>query len=176
MITKKILYLFSIFILLNACGGFTELSSKNLSGNTGTDEATPSVPDTQKFYTITNDFQNYQGVGPAYIYLQSTKSGKSYIVPPTKYSSRELKYAVVEDIKVEGECLKVPEEDFPLSVGVCQSNECSSVRPLDAILKNPAHYNISGIGGLLTPQIYPVSPCSKDYVELIESANEYQKL
>ena len=168
------LYLVFIFFLLNSCGSSEELSSTNAPEETGSsfEENTRSE---KLFYTITNDFQDHHGAAPVYVYLNSISTGESYIVPPTKYSPVELEY-VIMDIKVEGECIKIPEEAFPVSVGVCESNECASVRSLSVVLKNPAHYNISGIGGLLTPQIYPVSPCSKDFVELIGSIEEYQTL
>jgi len=129
----------------------------------------------ESFYTITNDFQDYKGLGePQYILLSSTKTGQRYIIPPTKYSSVELEYIII-DIKVEEDCVKIPAAAFPVSVGVCKSSDCSSFRSLDVLLKNPAHYSIHGIGGLLTPQIYPVSPCSTDFVKLIDTIGEYKQ-
>ncbi len=132
--------------------------------------------DKEQFYTITNDFQDYRGGGAMYVLLTSVNIEKTYIIPPTIYGPLELEYVVMEEAKVDGECVKVPASAFPLAVHICQSQECSQARSLDIILKNPAHYNISGIGGFLAPHIYPVSPCSKEFVDLMKNVGEYKEL
>ena len=174
----------SIFFFTVSCG-YTKQdlasedpskTSSDTSSGTNLDsdvsKNTSAAVSRESFYTITNDFHDYKGLEPQYILLSSTKTGQNYIIPPTQYSSVELKYIRI-DIKVEGDCVKIPVEAFPVSVSVCKSGDCSSVRPLNVLLKNPAHYSIHGIGGLLTPQIYPVSPCSADFVKLIDTIGEY---
>ena len=170
------LFLSFVFFLLNSCGGMTEeLSSTDTSEEEQASVSSDPSVNEERFYTITNDFQNHKNANPVYIQLSSINTGESYVIPPTKYKPVELKYVII-DIKVEGECVKIPEKAFPVSVGVCESSGCTSVRSLSVILKNPAHYNISGIGGLLTPQINPVSPCSKEYIDLIGSVEDDQTL
>lgn len=83
---------------------------------------------------------------------------------------------IIENAIVDGKCITVPAEDFPVLISVCQSSECTAIRPLNVVLKKPAHYNISGIGGLLIPQVYPVSPCSEDFVKLMQTVEEYTEL
>lgn len=160
----------------------TDLSSTNVPTD-GVDGATDTQGEStvklgvEQFYTITNDFQDHLGKGESvYVLLTSVDTEKKYIIPPTKYTSVELEYVIMEDAKVDGECVKVPAEAFPLVVSVCQSRECSFVRSLDVLLKNPAHYNIGGIGGYLVPHIYPVSPCSEDFVELMNNIGEYKEI
>ncbi len=170
-----VLFLSFVFFLLNSCGVSEELSSTDAPAEESDGLARELSGNEGQFYTVTNDFQNHQNANPVYIQLSSINTGENYIIPPTKYSSVELQY-VIMDVKVEGECVKIPKEAFPVSVGVCESSGCTSVRPLSVVLKNPAHYNISGIGGLLTPQINPVSPCSKEYIDLIGSVEDYQTL
>ncbi len=173
---NKVLFLFCVFFLLLSC----EDTAVNELASTDEEENKTSVesvikPDMEQFYTITNDFQDHRGVNPVYILLTSVDTEGTYIIPPTKYTSVELEYVIMEEAKVDGECVKVPAEAFPLAVNVCQSRECSSVRSLDVLLKNPAHYNISGIGGYLAPHIYPVSPCSEDFVDLMNNIGEYKE-
>ena len=170
----RLLFFGFVFFLLNSCGGSAELSSTG-SPEGQEDDVLSDPTNEGSFYTITNDFQDHHNAAPVYLYLSSVNTGKAYVVPPTKYNSVELEFVII-DMKVEEECIKIPKEAFPISVGVCQSSECTSVRPLNVILKNPAHYNIGGIGGLLTPQILPVSPCSKEYIDLVGSIEEYQTL
>lgn len=135
----------------------------------------PTVKST-KLFTITNDFQDYKGTGlGVYIALTSIKTGKVYVIPPTTYKSVALDY-VITDLKVEGECSQVPEYEFPLAVSVCETTECLSTRPLNALLKNPLHYNIDGIGGLFIPQIYPSSPCSKNFIDKAKKIEQYTTL
>ena len=166
-----ILYLVFILFLMGSCeNSVQDMALKSPGANTKDDPQ-----NTEQFFTITNEFQDHRGSGPLYIHLQSVDTGQTYVVPPTKYVSQELEY-VIMDIKVEGECIKIPAGAFPVAVGVCESSECTKVRSLDVLLKNPAHYNINGIGGLLTPQINPVSPCSPEFTKLVESVGEYTQL
>ena len=72
--------------------------------------------------------------------------------------------------------MEIPATAFPISVSVCKSSDCKSVRSLNVVLQKPAHYNISGVGGLLSPQIYPVSPCSEQIVDVINNVGEYEEL
>ena len=171
------LYLGLILLLTASCGNnFEQLASETPPENAVSQNTSSSAQQARQFYTVTNDFQDYRGADSGvYIYLTSVNTGQTYIVPPTKYSSVELEYVIME-AKVEGKCVQVPTEAFPLLVSVCKSRECASVRSLDVLLKNPAHYNINGIGGLLIPQIYPVSPCSKEFVNLIGNEGEYKTL
>ena len=163
-----------IFFIFNSCySNIEELASLSSPGNQA-EPTSSSVDDTVKLYTITNDFQDRRG-NPVHIHLSSVKTKKNYVIPPTTYNEVVLDY-VKMDMKVEGECLKIPSEAFPVSVSVCKLSDCVSVRSLDVLLKNPAHYNISGIGGLLIPQIYPVSPCSDNFIKLIGTVSEYKKL
>ena len=128
-----------------------------------------------QFYSITNDFLDHRGLGtPIYIHLSSVNTKQNYIVPPTQYTALKLTDAVLQEFKVEGECVQLPAEAFPVKVSVCNSRECTAIRSLDVILKTPAHYNLSGVGGLLSPHIYPVSPCSEDFAKLIENIGAYK--
>ena len=184
-ITIKLKALFFVFVFLLSVSceeGETTLPSSAPEGESATEEegamqnASVAVnPSAERFFTVTNDFLNYTGTSGEYLRLKSVGTGQVYIVPPTQYSALELEYVIME-AKVEGECVKVPASAFPVEVGVCQSSKCSAVRSLSVILNNPAHYNLNGIGGLLTPQIYPVSPCSEDFVKVISNVGEYKQL
>ena len=152
MIEKHIiLYLVFILFLMGSCENSVQEMNLEVPGAGASD----GTQNTEQFFTITNEFQDHRGSGPLYVHLQSVDTGQTYIVPPTKYVSQELAY-VIMDIKVEGECIKIPAKAFPVAVSVCESSKCTKVRSLDVLLKNPAHYNLNGIGGLLTPQINPV--------------------
>lgn len=168
---KFYLFVLSILFLAVSCG------EENNVGSLDSTNATPPVQQQQpdKMYTITNDFQDHTSVDPAHILLKSRRSAEKYVIPPTKYGPLQLQYAVI-DLKVMGECIEIPAGAFPVSVSVCQSSECNSVRSLNVVLQKPAHYNIGGVGGLLTPQIYPVSPCSEQIVDTINNVGEYTDL
>ena len=166
---KFYLSILSILFLAVSCG-----EEGNVASLDATDATPPPAHQDQK-YTITNDFQDHKSVNPVYVLLTSTQTGEKYIVPPTKYGSLQLQYAVI-DLKVLGQCTEVPATAFPVSVSVCQSSECNSVRSLNVVLQKPAHYNINGVGGLLTPQIYPISPCSGQIVDAINNIGEYEDL
>ncbi len=55
---------------------------------------------------------------------------------------------------------------------------CSRVRDIApnriAQIFVPGHYGLSGVGGLLVLEVYPVSPCSPSFEEYIQNAGEYQ--
>ena len=174
-------FLYFVFILsfTVSCGsGIGELHSKSPpEDQPNTALSSPDSLSPGKVYAITNDFRDQRG-NAVYIHLSSVNTKEIYIIPPTQYSEVELDYIKI-DMKVEGECVEVPDTAFPVLVSVCKSSEssnCPLTRSLDVLLKNPAHYNINGIGGLLTPQVYPVSPCSGDLVKLIGTIGEYDKL
>ncbi|MDE0118572.1 MAG: hypothetical protein OXM55_01005 [Bdellovibrionales bacterium] len=165
-----VMSLLSIFFLLVACAGDRSVQTQ--------DSMNPSEVvsnNTEQFFAITNEFQDHRGSGPLYILLKSVDTNDTYIIPPTKYVSTELDYVIV-DMKVEGECVRIPAKAFPVAVHVCESPECTKVRSLDVLIKNPAHYNLNGLGGLLTPQINPVSPCSPEFIQLVESVGEFTDL
>ena len=170
---------------LTACGGNSTqsastdkmaTSAEQASVNKATENPASATPSAGQFYSITNDFLDHRGLGtPIYIHLSSVNTPQqNYIIPPTQYTALKLTEAVLQEFKVEGECVKIPAEAFPVAVGVCNSGECTAIRSLDVILKTPAHYNLSGVGGLLSPHIYPVSPCSEDFAILIENIGAYK--
>ena len=166
---KFYLSVLSILFLAVSCG-----KEDNVANLDATD-TTPSTAHQDQKYTITNDFQDHKGVEPLYVLLTNTKTGEKYVVPPTEYGSLQLQYAVI-DLRVIGRCVEIPATAFPISVSVCKSSDCKSVRSLNVVLQKPAHYNISGVGGLLSPQIYPVSPCSEQIVDVINNVGEYEEL
>ena len=162
--------LFFIVFLLTACEVETLVETQDsLNPNEN-----PSK-NTELFFSITNEFQDHKGSGPLYLLLKSVDTDNTYIIPPTKYISTELEYVIV-DMEVEGECVRIPSTAFPLAVHVCESSKCTKVRSLDVLIKNPAHYNLNGLGGLLTPQINPVSPCSPEFIQLVDSVEEFTDL
>lgn len=160
--------LFILFLVVS-CGGEDNVASLDAT------DATPPPSDQNKMYTITNDFQDHKSVDPVYVLLKSTKTGEKYIIPPSEYGPLQLQYAVI-DLRVMGQCVEIPATAFPVAVSICQSSECKSARSLNVVLQKPAHYNINGVGGLLTPQIYPVSPCSERMVDIINNVGEYTDL
>ena len=174
---KNILFVLLFLGLMVACEDNT--SQQHSLQDTATGESTqvdaPALPDS--VYTVTNDFREYNGqeMAPAVLYLKSLNTEEVYIIPSTEYESVALTSFII-DMQVKGECAKVPARAFPVMVGVCQSEQCDYVRPLNMVLKQPAHYNLSGIGGLLTPAVSPVSPCSPKTFELVETIQPYQKI
>lgn len=168
--------LFSFAFLSISCTELEELASED--GGEVTDETVATAPTQDNTpYSITNEFQDHAGINSSvYIHLASTTTKKTYIIPPTNYKAVELERIIIDDAKVDGKCVTVPAEDFPVLVSVCQTAECTAIRPLNVLLKKPAHYNISGIGGLLVPQVYPVSPCSEDFVKLMQTVEDYTQL
>ena len=174
---KKFLFFYPLFLLLTvSCSDeFAELASE--SEETSAKETMTTTTDNSTLFSITNEFQDHTGLSDSvYIHLTSTKTEKTYIIPPTKYKSVELDRIIIENAKVDGQCITVPAKDFPILVSICQSPECYSIRSLNVVLKKPAHYNISGIGGLLIPQVYPVSPCSENFIKLMQTVEEYTQL
>ena len=175
--TKYLIFLLAFVVL--ACeepnSSTQDSTVDNPAGAIANEAQAPKVPDS--VYTVTNDFQEYNGqeMTTAVLYLRSLNTGESYIIPPTEYEPVALTNFII-DIKVSGDCVEVPAHAFPVMVGVCQSEQCDSVRPLNMVLSQPAHYNLSGIGGLLTPAMSPYSPCSKEYFEQVELLQTYQKI
>ena len=157
----------------------SQTDTPSAEGDSPTDpsaeEKGPEVP--QEFYTVTNDFQEYdnQQMKKAILYLKSLNTGDTYVIPPTEYESLTLTNFIIENIKVKGECIEVPAHAFPVMVGVCQSEQCDYVRPLNMVLSRPAHYNLSGIGGWLTPAMSPISPCADQLSELVDTIQPYQE-
>jgi len=186
---KKILFLFTVVFFVNTCGPHLEdrisedpsegtlndtQTSNTQTSNTQTSNViAPTNKDT--FYAFTNNFQDHQGLGSVSMVLTSVNTGETYIVPPTDYSSIELEYVSI-DMKVKGECVTIPAKAFPVLVNVCESHQCNSIRSLYVVLNNPAHYSLNGIGGFLIPQVYPVSPCSKEVIPLINNVKEYKAI
>ena len=176
---KKFNFFYPLFLFLfltTSCSDeFAELASED--PEVDTEEVATTMTTESTLFSITNEFQDHTGLNDsAYIHLASTETEKTYIIPPTKYKSVELDQIIIENAKVDGQCVTVPAKNFPVLVSVCQSPECTAVRSLNVVLKKPAHYNISGIGGLLIPQVYPVSPCSEDFVKLMQTVEEYTQL
>ena len=168
------LFFAAVFLILAGCeteeGASVDMASEDPNANP------PAVEqESPEYFAITNEFEDHKGRGRMFLYLTG-RNEQSYIVPPTQYSSVELKYVIMDSVKVEGECVQVPKEAFPLAVSVCETDKCKKIRPLDVVLTNPAHYNINGIGGLVTPRIAPFSPCSKEFFDLIEDVQPYQAI
>ena len=183
MKTKQYLIFLLAFLLVIACEDSNTSQQDSLADSEKTEgeqgslttENGPAVP--PNLYTITNDFQEYrdQQMTSATLYLKSLNTEETYIIPPTQYEPVALASFII-DIQVKGACSEVPARAFPVMVGVCQSEQCDFVRPLNMVLKQPAHYNLSGIGGLLTPAVSPVSPCSSEAFDLIETIQPYQEI
>ncbi len=169
--SKYFFFIVVLFFMVSCGDSASQVDSESTQFSSA--ENSEEQPSAEQF-AITNDFQDYAGAGSKYIYLTGN-NGQNYIVPPTEYGPMEFKY-VIMDIKVKGECIQVPAEAFPISVSVCESKKCSKIRPLDFILTNPAHYNISGIGGLLIPRVDPYSPCSGEYFDLIDNIKPYEEI
>ena len=183
--TKKnhlFIFLLALAFTLTSCGSNSTQSASTDKATTSAEQVSQAPAEgasvnnkAGQFYSITNDFLDHRGLGtPIYIHLSSVNTQQNYIVPPTQYTALKLTDAVLQEFKVEGECVQIPAEAFPVAVSVCNSRECTAIRSLDIILKTPAHYNISGVGGLLSPNIYPVSPCSEDFAKLIENIGAYK--
>ena len=181
-IKAKAFYLGYIFIFLLACEDQPHVSRQDSTQDPNQDpsaQVTGNIAQTEEepFYTITNDFQDYDGteVAGVSLYLQSLNTGSAYIIPPTKYSPATLTHFII-NMQIKEGCIELPASAFPVVVGVCKSAKCEAVRSLNVALKQPAHYNISGIGGLLTPAVYPVSPCSPEALELVEAQEPYETI
>ena len=171
-ITKPLLFL-CCFIFLIGCEEGAVSGMDSTAPNP--QEQDPNQQKDTENFAITNDFNSHTAKDGVFIYLVGN-NGQNYTLPPTQYSPLELEYVIVSSLKVEGECVKVPKEAFPLSVYVCETSKCQKVRPLDLRLVNPAHYNINGVGGLITPRISPVSPCSEDFLKRIKDVKLYQEI
>lgn len=121
----------------------------------------------QKFYVFTNDFHSGLDVSRPYIRLVGA-TGEAYIIPPLEYEDVETEQAIISGFKVKNGCIKIPERGFPLKVNVCDTKVCTNSRYLADIVM-PNNYGIAGVGGLLVPQVYPVSPCSEEFVHYIKN-------
>ena len=171
-------FIILLFIMFSACQDTTQSANSSFtSASTDTsarDQASDAVQASTekretsglKFYVFTNDFYNARGMERPYVRLISM-SGESYIVPPVEYDEVKTEYAVINSFKVKSGCIKVPERSFPLKIHICDSVSCAQSRYLADIMV-PNHYGIAGIGNLLIPQIYPVSPCSEEFVKLLK--------
>ncbi len=169
---KRFLFLLCVIFLIGC---------ENEGGVSDMDSTVPNPQEEQdqeqkpEYFTITNDFNSHKTEDGVFIYLMGN-NGQNYIVPPTQYSSLELEYVIVQSLKVEGECVQVPKEAFPISVYACETGQCQKIRSLESMLVSPAHYNINGVGGLVTPRISHFSPCSEKFFKLIEDIKPYQEI
>ncbi len=133
-----------------------------------------------KVFTILNNFHPGFNGEPIYIRLVSNKKDMgSYIIPPARYGDLILDDMVMRDYKVVSGCIDVPEKAFPVSVYIClpdgtsnsaQKCDTMSREPLAEIVL-PQHYGLAGIGGLMTVEINPVSPCSQEYEDIIRDTS-----
>ena len=165
-------FIILLFIMFSACQDSTQVeASSDVSVRDQASSAVQSIANKQnksslKFYVFTNNFYNAKGMERPYIRLTSV-AGESYIVPPLEYDTVETKYALIDGFKVKSGCIKVPERAFPLKVYICDSVSCTQSRYLADVVM-PGHYGIVGVGGLFTPQVHPVSPCSDELVQYIK--------
>ena len=166
---NKIILWFSVFLLCSACtGGSNQFDSE-------VDFVSPediSRDNEDEFY-FSNNFRNLNGQA---VYLHIINSfGQSVVLPPAQAGALQIANTVVEGFRMNSGCVKVLEGDFPITVSLCDSIECKAVRNI-VDLHTPGHYNMSGVGGLVIPEVYPVSPCSEDLIQYINQAGEYSPL
>lgn len=165
-------FIIFLFVMLSACQDGTRVeASSEASVRDQASNAVQAATNKQgksglKFYVFTNNFYNAKGMERPYVRLISV-TGESYIVPPLEYDAVETKYAVIDGFKVKNGCIKVPERAFPLKVNICDSISCAKSQYLADVVM-PNHYGIAGVGGLFIPQVYPVSPCSDEFVQYIK--------
>ena len=126
----------------------------------------------QEFY-FSNDFKNLANQS---VYLHIiTSVGQSFPLPPAQYGSVQVSNTIVEGFRMDSGCVKVLERDFPVTISICDSAQCSAIKNVVDI-HTPGHYNISGVGGLVIPEIYPESPCSENLIQHMENTGEYTQL
>ena len=126
----------------------------------------------QEFF-LSNDSKNLSGQA---VYLHViTGVGQSFLLPPAQYGTVRVSNTIVEGFNMDSGCVKVLEKDFPVTISVCDSAQCSAIKNVVDI-HTPGHYNFSGVGGLVIPEIYPESPCSERLVDHIENDAEFTQL
>ena len=123
------------------------------------------------YFISINNFQDHESTQRMYLRLRS-EANNTYIVPPAEYGNILTKHAVISGFKVNHGCVPVPASSFPLWVDVCEANSCQKARRTGHI-DRPGHYTISGIGGMMSFQLEPQSPCSEQFVNQIQNVDEY---
>lgn len=157
-----------IILLLSCQGNMESMDSSVAFESTDVNTMdTEQAQTRQKFYIFTNDFHSGLNIKRPYIRLVGA-TGESYVVPPLEYEDVETDQAIISGFKVKTGCIKIPGRSFPLKVNVCDTKVCKNSRYLADIMI-PNHYGIAGVGGLLVPQVYPVSPCSEEFVQYIKN-------
>lgn len=173
---KKCLFLLCCFSFLLSCDDPKATGSATLDSESPENQATLNV-DAESLYAFTNTFQDLQenNFGPVHIYLRSINNPEqTFIVPPTKYQNIDLTYIEVSNVKVDGECVQIPESAFPVEIFACQSKSCTLVRPLGVHINFPGHYGLDGLRGLVEIVLFPFSPCSEEFLSNIENVSNYQ--
>ena len=164
----KMFFLFMLFFIC-ACGDNTgQLDSKVEFA-----QVSQAAQEEGQVFYLSNNAKNLAGQS---VYLHVINNfGQSFHLPPAQYGSVQVANAIIAGFRMDSGCVKVLEADFPLTISVCNSAECSAIKNV-VDLHTPGHYNISGVGGLFIPEVYPESPCSENLIQHIESTGEYTQL
>ena len=176
---KKCLFLLCFFSVLLSCNDPKATGSATLDSESPENQENLSGEKAEPVYSFTNTFQDLQGsnVGLVHVYLRSVNNPEqTFIVPPTKYQNTDLTYIEVSNVKVDGECVQVPESAFPVEIFACQTKSCAYVRPLGVHINWPGHYGLDGLRGFVEISLYPFSPCSEEFLRNIENVSNYQKV
>ena len=176
----RVIFIMKYFLVLSAfllcaCESGVEPETEITSASVEEPSSEAPEPEQKKssskaaFFTFTNDFTSLSGERPPIRLVQKGRRKKSFIVPAVQYADVEVGDVLIGGFKVKAGCVEVPEQAFPLLVYICETAKClkMSERPLGEIIV-PSHYNLLGVGGLLAPQINPVSPCSEEFVSYIK--------